>query len=182
MNTAGEPGKFHAIRQKSTWCTISPPTPELTQGLSLDLGLFVGAKDSKVSISRENLSNSYLSRPNPFYHYKLHDIQIGQGVVSVYNYESESSSHFETVYNVPTNLLGLLIIHNLLEGSKNPPERTPVYRARRIFMEYVQQWHFYNANYMNLETIRNSEPELGPGDIFVSPTGHNLALVIKFLR
>ncbi|MGA2936206.1 MAG: AAA family ATPase [Syntrophobacteraceae bacterium] len=156
------------------------PIPDITKGLSLDLDLFIGSKDSKVSISRENLSDSLLIKSDPFYHYKLHDIQNREGVVSIYK-QGGGKSHFETIHNVPTNVLGLSIIHHLLESSKTSPEKTPVYRVNRIFNEYVKRWYFYNSNFMNLATIRNSEPKIGPSDIFISPSGHNLALVTENL-
>ena len=34
---------------------------------------------------------------------------------------------------------------------------------------------------MNLSVIKNSEPKIGPSDIYVSTTGHNLSLVIDNL-
>lgn len=155
------------------------PIQDIMKGISLDLDLFIDSKVSKVSISRENLSDSLLIKSDPFYHYKLHDIQSGDGVVSIYG--QGSRYHFEAIHNVPTNVLGLSVIHQLLESSKTSPENTPVYRVNRIFSEYIKRWYFYNANSMNLDTIRNSEPKIGPSDKFISPSGHNLALVIENL-
>ena len=155
------------------------PFSEITKGLSLDLDLYMSSKDSKVSISRENLSDSLIIKSEPFYYYKLHDIHTKEGVVSTY--KPGGKSHFESIYNVSSNVLGLVTIHHLLETSKTPPEKTPVYKVSRQIIEYVKRWYFYNASFMNLSTIRNSEPKIGPSDIFVSPTGHNLALVIENL-
>jgi predicted ATPase len=155
------------------------PIQDITKGLSLDLDLFIGFKDSKVSISRETLSDSLLIKADPFFYYKVHDIQTGDGVVSIYT--KGGRTHFETIYNVPTNVLGLNIIHHLLESSKTSPEKTPAYRVNRTFIEYVKRWYFYNSNFMNLDKIRNSEPKIGPSDTFISPSGHNLALVIENL-
>jgi predicted ATPase len=157
------------------------PIPELEKGLKLNLNLFVGAKDSKVSIAEDNLSDSITVRRSPFYYYKFHDRKVGEGVVSVWNDTSEQLSHFENVENVPTNSLGLVILHDLLEKSENPPQRTPVYKVRRRLLDYIKRWHFYNANYMNIETIRTSEPRIGSSDIFLSPSGANLAVVIENL-
>jgi predicted ATPase len=141
--------------------------------------MYIISKDSKVSISKESL-HDFISRQQaqPFYYYKYHDIHAGEGVVSVWNDEYEQSSHFERVQNVPTDSLGLVTLYKLLEESKNPPERTPIYKRRRQLMEFINRWYFYNANYMNLEQIRASEPKIGLSDIFLSPSGHNLALVI----
>ncbi len=48
-------------------------------------------------------------------------------------------------------------------------------------IELVSEWHFYNANDMNLQTIRETEPKIGPSNIFLSPNGENLALVLDNL-
>ena len=45
-------------------------------------------------------------------------------------------------------------------------------------MESSSNWKFHNANNMDLERIRLSEPKLGQSDFFVSPSGDNLALVL----
>jgi predicted ATPase len=157
------------------------PTNTLSKGLNLELNLFVGAKDARVTIGKESLSDSSIFNPRPFYYYKFHDRKIGEGSVSVWEDLHERHSHFEQVANVSTNALGLTSLYELLEESKNPPERTPIYKVRREFIENVRQWHFFNANDMNLSEIRNSEPKLGPGDLYLSPSGHNLPLVLENL-
>jgi len=157
------------------------PTSEFEKGLALGLSLFIKAKNSTVSIAMEHLSDLAINNLQPFFFYKYHDRQIGEGVVSVFNEAPERGSHFEPVENVPTDSLGLAILHNLLESSKNPPERTPIYKVRRRLIDYIKRWQFYNANYMNLEEIRSSEPKIGQTDVFLSPSGHNLALVIDNL-
>jgi predicted ATPase len=157
------------------------PTPEFEKGLNLNLNLFVGAKDSKVTIAEDNLSDSITRRERPFYYYKFHDRNVGEGKVSVWNDTSEQKSHFESVEDVPTNALGIVILHDLLEKSANPPQRTPIYKVRRRLLDYIKRWHFYKANYMNLEIIRTSEPRIGSSDIFLAPSGSNLAIVIENL-
>ncbi len=158
------------------------PTAEIPKGLILDIDLFANSKDSKVSIAREYFSNFLQPvAPEPFYYYRFHDVHAGTGVVSVYNDEYETRSHYERVDDVSTDTLGLLTINTLLESSKNPPERTAVYKVRRKVIESIKRWCFYNANYMNLSVIKNSEPKIGPSDIYVSTTGHNLSLVIDNL-
>src|SRR5208282_1601521 len=151
---------------------------DLPKGLALDLSMYIGAKDTKVSISKESLHDLFTRQQMPFYYYKYHDIHAGEGVVSVWDDESKQNSHFEKVKDVPTDSLGLVELDHLLEQINKPPEMTPIYRQRRQLTEFINKWHFYNANYMNLEQVRTSEPKIGPSDIFLSPSGHNLALVI----
>ncbi len=79
------------------------------------------------------------------------------------------------------NDLALMQIPALLEGGDVPPEDIPVYKKRRQLLDTLSQWRFYNANDMNLDAIRHSEPKLGPGDRFVSTSGENLSLVLHNL-
>lgn len=155
-------------------------TSEFEKGLKLNLNLFVGAKDSKVTIAEDSLSD-FITEHTPFYYYRFHDRKVGGGVVSVYNDTIKKKSHFETVEDVPTNAIGIVILHDLLEKSANPPQITPIYKVRRRLLDYIKRWHFYNANYMNLETIRTSEPRIGSSDLFLSHSGANLAIVIENL-
>jgi predicted ATPase len=147
--------------------------------LLFELTLFVGKQNAPVTIKKESLSSLETERKDPFYYYKYHDVQIGEGVISVS--DENGGSHFEKVVNVPVDSLGLVTLHALLETSKNPPESTPAFKMRRHLFDFIKGWHFYNANYMNLELIRNSEPKVGPTDIYLSKTGRNLALVIENL-
>jgi predicted ATPase len=156
-------------------------TSEFQKGLKLNLNLFIGGKNSKVTIAEEYLSDSNIISHSPFYYYKYHDRKAGEGVISVWNDYFEQSSHFENVENVPTDSLGLVVLHDLLENSENPPQKTPIYKVRRYIIDYIKKWHFYKANYMNLETIKTSEPKIGSSDIFLAPSGHNLAIVIENL-
>lgn len=126
------------------------------------------------------------SQPNypgtaPFYYYKTHDLEVGTGVVSVYRDNSQTGSHFEKLHDVPVNRLTLSSIPELLEISNFSPENTPVYKVRRELLEVISGWRFYNANDMNLKTIRSSEPKIGPGDLFLSASGENLPLVMDNL-
>jgi len=56
-----------------------------------------------------------------------------------------------------------------------------VIKVRRLLYNAMSDWYFYNANNMNLESIRNSEPKIGKSDIFLSSSGENLALVLENL-
>lgn len=116
----------------------------------------------------------------PFYYYRSHHKQTGMGVVSI-NDETQMGTHFEKITNVPTNELTLLAIPKLLEESHFAPEKAPIYKARRRLLETVQQWRFYNANDMSLKAIREAYPKIGANDIFLSPSGENLPLVLDNL-
>ena len=156
-------------------------TKTIPNGLSLDIKLFTGARNSKITIKEESLCDFVPTQDTPFYYYKYHDKEIGKGVVSYYDDSHEKNSHFEHVEHIPNNSLGLNLTHKLLEKSENPPERTPVYKIARELIDTITAWHFYNANDMNLKKIRTSEPKIGPSDIYVSKSGHNLPLVIENL-
>jgi predicted ATPase len=158
------------------------PTDNIPDRLHLDITLFIGAKNSKVTIKEESLSGSIKAADTPFYYYKYHDKEIGKGMVSVYDNAAEKTkTHAEHIHNIPNNALGLNLTHHLLEESKNPPERTPVYKIARELMDAIGNWHFYNSNDMNLKEIRTSEPKIGPSDIYLSKSGKNLALVVENL-
>ena len=148
----------------------------------LTLSLFVDRKKNKVIISHEFLcSGEYLNSP-PFYYYKFHDREIGKGAVSVYNLPGQNSgTHFEGLDNIPTNSLGLTILPRLLEDSQYSPDNIPAYRTRRDLVEFISQWQFYNANNMELNQIRTSEPKIGGSDIHLSISGDNLPLVLDNL-
>ncbi|OQX23907.1 MAG: ATPase [Desulfobacteraceae bacterium IS3] len=156
-------------------------TKTIPTGLNLDIKLFIGARDSKVTIKEESLYDSIQIQETPFYYYKYHDREIGKGVVSCYDDSNKKSSHFEHVNSIPNDSLGLNLTHKLLEDSENPPERTPVYKIARELTDTISNWYFYNSNDMNLKKIRTSEPKIGPSDIYLSKSGHNLALVIENL-
>lgn len=151
----------------------------------LTLTLFVDRKKNKIIISQEFLFSrqdlNKLDSP-PFYYYKFHDRELGKGAVSVYNITGKNSgTHFEGLDNIPTNSLGLTILPRLLEDSQYSPENTPAYRTRRDLVEFISKWQFYNANNMDLNQIRTSEPKIGGSDIYLSTSGDNLPLVLDNL-
>lgn len=154
----------------------------------LDLKIFVNRNEPRgVSIAEEYLySGESLydsSSFNPFYYYKFHDREFGKGAVSVYDEPGQvSTTHFEGLDNIPTNFLGLTAIPRLLEDSQYPPENTSVYKIRRALIELVSKWQFYNANNMDWNLIRMSEPKIGGSDIYLSSTGDNLPLVLDNLK
>ncbi|MDB9337753.1 MULTISPECIES: AAA family ATPase [Cyanophyceae] len=152
----------------------------------LDIKIFVNKPNLKVSIGEEYLYNGVnlhdYNSSTPFYYYKFHDREFGKGAVSVYDEPGQrSTTHFEPLENIPTNSLGLATIPKLLEHSQHPPENTPVYKVRREVIGFVSHWQFYNANNMDLDEIRTKEPKIGRSDIYLSPSGDNLALVLDNL-
>ena len=155
----------------------------------LDFKLYTDRQNVRASISEEYLYEGgdlqEISSRQPFYYYKLHERELRQGVLSVYyspgQKQKQKQTHFETLDNIPTNSLGLLTIPTLLENSKVPPENTPVYKIRRELIEFISKWQFYNANNMNLNSIRTAEPKIGGSDIYLSVSGDNLPLVLENL-
>src|SRR4028119_2217217 len=150
----------------------------------LDFKLYTDRQKVRVSISEEYLYGGEDLQGDfskPFYYYKLHNRELGQGVLSVYNSPGQESTQFEPLDNIPTNSLGLLTIPTLLENSQLPPENTPIYKIRRELIEFISKWQFYNANNMNLNLIRTVEPKIGGSDIYLSASGDNLPLVLENL-
>lgn len=148
----------------------------------LQVELLVQSLQRQVIIDQESLGREQ-GKPEPFYFYIAHSERSGgsgQGVVSVYNDPQNQlpATHFEKIQDIPVNELALGIMPKLLETSAFSPEKTPVYETRREIIDTVSRWRFYNANHMNLSEIRLAEPKLGTSDIFVSPSGENLALVL----
>ncbi|MEW6140306.1 MAG: AAA family ATPase [Thermodesulfobacteriota bacterium] len=161
------------------------PPPELRDrwaSLRLELGLYAFSAESPVTMYFEALSStSTKPRTDPYFYYRFHDQEIGRGVVSIYDGPEKHKSHYERLDDVPTDMLGLVILHELLERFPHPPDMTPVYSVRRQLIDYIKKWHFYNSNDMNFEDIRTAEPKIGPPDIYLSSSGNNLALVMENL-
>lgn len=158
------------------------PTEMNPKGGVLDLHLQVPEK-AKVFNNYEVLYNAepVSGCDEPYYYYKCHDRQPGFGIFSLFQGEYSRSTHFEQLPSVPTNRLVLAHISRMLEESKHPPEITPVFKFRRELIDTISKWRFYNANDMNLSDIRNAEPKRGPGDLYLSSSGENLALVLSNL-
>lgn len=152
------PGKIALVYE------LEPP-PELQdrwESLRLKLSLYAHSPESPVSICYEDLSSTSLLHETPYHYYVFHDQELGRGVVSYYDAPETRRSHFERIDNVPTDALGLAILPELIEAFPHPPDMTPVYAVRRQLTDYIKKWHFYNANDMNFEEIRTSEPKIGP--------------------
>jgi hypothetical protein len=152
---------------------------------TLEVDLLVQNSSLPVMVNREALSEllqgaKRASGKERFYYYKCHTPVSGQGVVSV-DGNSPAQTRFEQLLDVPVNQLTLVTIPELLEKSKSPPEKTPIYQIRRQLIETISQWRFYNANDMNLQEIRFSEPKIGPTEQFLAPSGQNLPRVLHNL-
>ncbi|MEK8021960.1 MAG: AAA family ATPase [Candidatus Parabeggiatoa sp.] len=148
----------------------------------LELDLNIPTDGRRVTLYRELLyttSAADNTTDKPFYYYQCHEKESGKGVVSLFNQKSpKEGHHFESVDNVPINELALISLPKLLENSTISPEQAPLYKVRRHLMETVAQWRFYNANYMNLTKILNSEPKIGGQETLLSASGENLALIL----
>ncbi|GBC59722.1 ATPase [Desulfonema ishimotonii] len=159
------------------------PSEDLPKGVSLKIDLLIKSLRTMPVVKYETLSDAQISQNhvNPFYYYKAHDREPNTCAVSIFNDNIRTSSHFEYLKNVPSNNLTLGMIPELLERSDFSPELTPVYKVRRQLIDTLSGWRYYNANAMNLENIRESEPKIGPADIFLSPSGENLPVVLDNL-
>jgi len=160
------------------WC----PTDVMPQGSVLELELDIPTDGRRVTIYRELLHTRGAAdntTDKPFYYYQCHEKESGKGMVSLFNQGHPTSGHhFESLDNVPINDLALISLTKLLENSTISPESAPLYKVRRHLMETVAQWRFYNANYMNLTKILNSEPKIGGQDALLSASGDNLSLIL----
>jgi predicted ATPase len=180
----------------------------LSQEFKLEL-LVQGTRE-KIIINQESLC-TFIGDAEIGQHldlYRCHDQTSGQGVVAVWSSnakeskepshdkaseqrviavlsssarESKERSFEQQLSNVPVDNLTLVTIPELLENSEFPSEDMPIYHVRRQLVDIISQWYFYNANDMNLKDIRKAEPKIGPGDIFLSPSGENLPLVLDNL-
>jgi predicted ATPase len=162
------------------------PPPDLRdqfETMSLELGFYAHSSESPVTICFEALTaTSVQPHDKPYSYYRFHDQQIGSGIVSYFDHPETRESHFGKVDEVPTDAFGLVVMPDLLEKSPLPPDMTPVYAVRRQMIDYVKKWHFYNANDMNLGEIRDYEPRIGPSDVHLSGSCHNLARVLDNLE
>lgn len=153
---------------------------------TLEIELFVPRSHRRVFVEREILDRgSGSSSPPAFYR-----VQSGQngnraGVISVFDYPPlvsktlvDPPTHLENIQNIPDNELALSAIPRLLESSSFAPESVPLYGPRGKIIDSTVSWRFYNANSMNVDMIRHSDPKLGRSDLFVSPAGDNLILVL----
>lgn len=150
----------------------------------LHIELLVQSAHRQVIVVEEFLARNY-GLSEPFYYYLAHSERSGgsgNGFVSIYDEpissNSAARSHLEEIQDIPVNDLALSVMPRLLEKSKYSPEATPLYGPRATIVRLAATCRFYNANDMNLDRIRLSEPKLGQSDSSLSSSGENLALVL----
>ncbi len=151
-----------------------------TNNIVLDIKISVSKK--KNSIHNESLysAEDLYKSDSIFYYYEINQ---GQGNISIYNTSGENSitNSYEILNNIPTTQLVLSILPELIENIISTPQSIPAYKIRRDLIEFISRWCFYNANNMDLNLIRKSEPKIGGNDIYLSPSGDNLPLVLENL-
>ncbi len=125
------------------------------------------------------------SDPRIFYRVQGRQGGSGSGVISVSDYPEpitrtmvDPKGHLESIKNIPNNELALSVLPRLLESSILAPGSVPLYGPRGKLIDSTVSWKFYNANSMDVEEIKSSDPKLGRSDLFVSPSGDNLVLVL----
>jgi energy-coupling factor transporter ATP-binding protein EcfA2 len=145
----------------------------------LDVNLYITQQFGKISIANAKefvyLGDDLEERlNNPRYIYKFHEKEIGKG--NLWN-DLADNNQYLSIDNVPINNIGFnSSIFNSYRG------RDSAYMVLEFcLLQDILYWKFYNSNDMNLNTIRTSEPKIGPDDIFLSTTGDNLALVVDNL-
>jgi predicted ATPase len=154
---------------------------------TLGIELLVPRSHHKVIVEREFLdSGSGYSSPPAYYRVQNGGSGgSGSGVISVFDYPHGVSktmvsppTHLENIQNIPDNELAFSVMPRLLESSSFAPDAVPLYGPRGMIKDSTVSWRFYNANSMNVNRIKFSDPKLGRSDLFVSPSGENLVLVI----
>lgn len=157
--------------------------PDANGGNPIFLGieLLVQGQSRKIIINKELLYQYQKNDATPFYFYKAHDQRSGGGVVSVSDQPGSMKTNFQPIQNIPTDELALVGLPRFLESSNFSPDLARIYPARRKILDSLSTWQFYNANHMNLHAIRTATPKLGIGDVVLSPSGENLAIVFENL-
>ena len=132
---------------------------EKSESIILDLDLYIYESRSPVTITRQSL-------------YQGFDLK-----------EKRQASLFYYDSSEPQKIIGLLKNSNIQQMVLgNQENKTKALEYQYFFaFSYANHWRFYNANSMNLEMIRTSEPKIGPSDIYLSSSGDNLALVMDNL-
>ncbi len=156
------------------------PTDLLRKGLLFQLKLRIRDYDTTPHIEVETLSNLEPApgENEPFYFYKAHNYESGEGVVSVYNDPTLTRSHFEKLDKIPTNRLTLAAVPDLLEQKYFPQENTPVYFARRQITRFMSDCRFYDGHTLDIEKIRTTNPESGVDSLRLAEDGGNLTAVL----
>ena len=149
-----------------------------SNGLVLDLGLYITQSlGSRISNVREFLYQGIdleENLHNPLYYYKIHEPEIGMG----FEYGNNKEFDLKDIH-IPNNILWLQESFLKFPMGVSGEEFSDHPRVEGV--SSIIDWKFYNANDMNLEVIRTSEPKIGSFDMYLSIAGENLASVIDNL-
>ena len=109
----------------------------------------------------------------------IYQTKNSEGRVVIYNHHNAVS-----VKAIPKNLLSPteLPVHTITSGLQRGDLSFDGYEtlveATILLQNLMREWAFYDASQMDLEAVRRAQPEIGLGDIDLSPSGENLPLVI----
>jgi len=149
-----------------------------SNGLVLDLGLYITQSlGSRITNVREFLYQGIdleENLHNPLYYYKIHEPEIGMG----FEYGNNKEFDLKDIH-IPNNILWLQESFLKFPMGVSGEEFSDHPRVEAV--SSIIDWKFYNANDMNLEVIRTSEPKIGSFDMYLSIAGENLASVIDNL-
>ncbi|WP_353932711.1 AAA family ATPase [Okeanomitos corallinicola TIOX110] len=149
------------------------------KNIKLEFNIYVNRKQHILILEREILSDS-----SGFYFYVFdvnnRNISISDQEGQNHVIEFDSNSNYNRIFK-NVSVLGLDVLPLFLESSKLRPYYTPAYKIRRHLIDFISKWQFYNANNMDLNQIRTSEPKIGGRDIYLSASGDNLPLVLDNL-
>lgn len=134
---------------------------DYVDGLVLDLSLYIAQSfGNQAFINKESLYKGFNLKENiksPGFYYEYNEEKAGRGLL----YDSGNKTYF---------LKDIQIFND-----------NQINSIKDWLISIISGWQFYNSNSMDLEKIRNSEPKIGPSDIWLSVLGNNLALVIDNL-
>jgi predicted ATPase len=142
--------------------------------ITLELKIYVDRKKNSVRIVDEILLGG---KSDKLYSYSRKKELCSVLVEGIPDLEDK----YEEFNKISNKSLVFAELSQILEKSKYPPEKIPVYKIRRDLVDFISQWQFYNANNMDLHKIRTSEPKIGGTTIYLSPSGDNLPLVLENL-
>ena len=143
--------------------------------------------DNAVSLSKEALirwqskDGLLVDGSNTSYYHV--DLNAGANYVSTYKKNSQKSAPEVVELAVGSLPARQLAVHSLQTWLlENAGSRSlagvPFYESKQLVEQYLNEWAFYDASQMNIETIRRANPELGLSDRLLTSSGDNLALVM----
>lgn len=147
-------------------------------GYDLNIEVADTIKPSIKSEAFYRRHDSQSRNETPFYYYRVHNHQVGRGVVSVAGPGSgnpNSNSHNEKVENQPTNETAFVGLQRWLEENATFPIKDTLYfEGRSKVVDSLRLWAFYESSAMNLEAVRRYSPETGANVKRLGQDGQNL--------